>query len=215
MQWQIVVCRQWNSMGQVKVELFSPHGKQAESGMAGASRIAVVSSLVWDSWDPTPCPGDGDLWATSHTQTLSTAKELPKPLDMNLLASCRVYHCPVKLLEKFLFEMSKKTVHSWRCWQLGGKGEGRSCKTTDDGPKSLPSLISDISVCWQLTDSCSNIQARHKVITWKMYVYAATVEFHNYFKIIEIFNWLLNLFIVRIFNIIFVIKKGSTAKFKF
>ena len=46
---------------------------------------------------------------------MSIAKELLKLVDMDLLASCSTHHYSMKLLEEFLFEMSKKTVHSQRC----------------------------------------------------------------------------------------------------
>lgn len=131
----------------------------------------VVSKLVWDSSDPTPFPGVCDLSATSHTQTLSIARELLKPLDMDLLASCRAHHCAMKLLEEFLFEMSKKTVHSQKVLTAWRKGGGETLEGW--WPQIWPSHTTGISVYWQLMDPCSSIPARYKAITWKMYAYTA------------------------------------------
>lgn len=43
-------------------------------------------------------------------KTLSIAKELLKPLDIDLLAICRAYHCSMKLPEEFVWDVQENSA---------------------------------------------------------------------------------------------------------
>ena len=117
-------------MGQVKEDPFSLQGNQAQPGMAGASRIVTsgceqpgLGLLV-----SIPLPWRRRLMSyIPHLlllcKTLSIAKELLKLLDIDLLAICRAYRCPMKLPEEFVWDVQENGAQPkvLTAWRKGGR----------------------------------------------------------------------------------------------